>query len=64
MDELLFVTCDSVGGTDGGEWVKAVVESAVGGLSVGVGRAESPLFNNALAGCDADLEDICVAQLY
>ena len=42
----------------------AVVKSAVGVLSVGVGRAESPLFDDALAECDADLEDICVAQLY
>ena len=32
--------------------------SAAGGLSVSVGRAESSLFDDALAECDADLEDI------
>ena len=62
MEELLLFGFDSVGGTDGGHWVMAMVVSAVG-LSVGAGQAESPLFNNALAECNTDLEDICTAQL-
>ena len=57
MEELLFFGCDSAGGTDGGRWTIAMVVSAVG-VSVGAGRAESPLFDVALAVCDADLEDI------
>ncbi len=42
----------------------AVVESPVGELSVGVGQAESLLFDDVQAECNTDLEDICVAQLY
>ena len=57
MEELLLFGCDSAGGTDGGRWAMTLVVSAVG-FSVGAGRAESPLFDDALAECDADLEDI------
>ena len=57
MEELLLFGCDSAGGTDGGRWITAILVSAVW-VSVGAGRAESPLFDVALAECDTDLEDI------
>ena len=57
MEELLLFGCDSAGGTDGGRWAIPVVVSAVG-YSVSAGQAESPLFDDALTECDADLEDI------
>ena len=61
LDELLLFGCDSVGGTDGGQW--AVVVAVVIGLSAGVGQTESPMIDNALAECNTDLEDICAVQL-
>ena len=57
IEELELFGDGSVGGTRGGGWCGASWCVAVG-LSGGVGRTDAPVFDDASAACDTDLEDI------